>query len=447
MQSNVKGFGFRGWMLMIYQFLANLSMVVFTNYPMNALSQIYSPKNPQLLSMLFTVSMVVGIVIQLVLSANIGKVKSVKNLSIAIGVAAMVFSAGVMLIKPDLQGGNLVVPWAVCYFMSCLLIIIWCTFVIGVLIGQWFPRRKGTVMGLVTIAFPLGNALLNVFMKLTMGGGMPNPTAGFLPFFIVTCVGILIGIVFITDYPEQCGAYRDNDKSMTPEIANAMMTQEIEDKKHTVWTIGNTFKCPDFWLITLPAGMMLFGSVGMMTQTAGVIGSYGYGADSKEFGLIMLGVAVVAIIGSTLLGLLDTKIGTRKAMMAAFGFMIASGVIGAIRQFPCMVIAMLLLGVFMGASSNFTVSAAVQYWRREDFPSVFARVNPIANLCQAVAPVILVAILSSVGYHADFILVGVMGVVSMIMVAMVKPERIKELDDKYRTAAGKSLDDALVGRK
>ena len=156
---------------------------------------------------------------------------------------------------------------------------------------------------------------------------------------------------------------------------------------------------------------------------------------------------MVAIIGSTLLGLLDTKIGTRKAMMAAFGFMIASGIIGAIQQFPCMVIAMLLLGVFMGASSNFTVSAAVQYWRREDFPSVFARVNPIANLCQAVAPVILVAILSSVGYHADFILVGVMGVVSMIMVAMVKPDRIKELDDKYRTAAGKSLDDALVGRK
>ncbi len=275
----------------------------------------------------------------------------------------------------------------------------------------------------------------------------PNPTAGFLPFFIVTCVGIVIGIVFITDYPEQCGAYRDNDRSMTPEIANKMMMQEIEDKKHTVWTIGNTFKNPDFWLITIPCGFLLFGSVGMMTQTAGIIGSYGYGADSPQFGMVMLGVAVVAIVGSTLLGLLDTKVGTRKALMVTMVFMIASGIIGAIQNFTCLVIAMLCLGVFMGASSNFTVSAAVQYWRREDFPSVFARVNPIANLCQAVAPVILVAILSSVGYHGDFILVGIMGVIGMIMVAMVKPSRIKETDDKYRKAAGKPLDDALVGRK
>ena len=39
----------------------------------------------------------------------------------------------------------------------------------------------------------------------------------FLPFFIVSIVGWLIGVIFVKDYPEQVGAFRDNDKSMTPE--------------------------------------------------------------------------------------------------------------------------------------------------------------------------------------------------------------------------------------
>ena len=36
-------FGLRGWMLMIYQFLAYLAMVCFTNWPMNALGDFYDP--------------------------------------------------------------------------------------------------------------------------------------------------------------------------------------------------------------------------------------------------------------------------------------------------------------------------------------------------------------------------------------------------------------------
>ena len=42
---------------------------------------------------------------------------------------------------------------------------------------------------------------------------------------------LIIGVVFIPDYPEQVGAYRDNDANMTPEVAKAMMEEEIEKKR------------------------------------------------------------------------------------------------------------------------------------------------------------------------------------------------------------------------
>ena len=101
----------------------------------------------------------------------------------------------------------------------------------------------------------------------------------------------------------------------------------------------------------------------------------------------------------------------------------------------------------MGASSNFTVSGAVQYWRREDFPSVFARVNPIANLIQAVAPMIIATLVATINVQAAFIFVGCAGVLSLFLLMLFKANRVKAYDDKYRTEAGKPLDDALVGRK
>lgn len=437
-------FGFRGWILIIYQFLAYLAMVAFTNWPMNALADMYG--GSQTVSTLYTAGMVLGVIFQLIFSRNIGKVKSIKNLSVILGVITMLFALCVMLVPPQMT-----LLWQVTYFFECFFVAIWCTFVLGILVGQWFPRRKGTVMGIVTVAFPIGNALLSPFAAVVFANmettHVPNVAGAFLPFFIIICVGLLLGAIFLKDYPEQVGAYRDNDKTLTPEIAKKMMDDEIENKKTTVWTLKNTLKCGDFWCITLPMGFMLMGAIGTMTQTTSIIGTYGFGPNTPQFGMIMLGVSILAIIGSIVLGLLDTRFGTRRAILISVITMILSGIFGAMNTFPTTMVALALLGIFMGASSNFTVSSAVQYWRREDFPSVFARINPIANLIQAASPMIIAMLLFSTGIFGAFTFIGILGVVSLVLVLLFKPGRVKALDDKYRTEAGKPLDDALVGRK
>jgi len=445
MQKKTIGFGFRGWMLIIYQFIAFLTFVAFTNWPMNALADMYSGQ--QIVSTIYTVAQVLGIATQLVLSRNIGKVKNIKVLSMILGGISMVFALGIMLIPP----GTL---WQVAYFLESFIVTIWCTFTIGILVGQWFPRRKGTVMGIVTFAFPIGNALISVFAGSVFSKmatlGRPDVAGGYLPYFILGCVGLLIGGVFVKDYPEQCGAYRDNDRSFTPEMAKAMMEKEIENKRTTVWTLGNTFRSGSFWCLTIPMGLLLMASIGMMTQTVSIIGSYGYSSDSKEFGMVMLGICIVACFGSWLLGVIDTKLGTRKAIIISTALMIVSGIFGVLGSFPTLLVALACLAVFMGAASNFTVSGAVQYWRIEDFPSVFARINPVASLLSAFGPMIVALLLFSKGFpdpSAAFIFTGICGVISFILVLLFKPTNVRALDDKYRAAAGKPLDEALAGRK
>lgn len=436
-------FGVRGWILLIYQFLAFVAFTVFTNYPMNMLADLYG--GGELLPKLYTAGAVVAIIFQLILSQFIGKI-SIKKFSSGLGALALIFCLIISVMNPFTC--NLKV-WQACYFITCFLVPMWATFSVSTLVGQWFPTKKGSFMGIATIAFPIVNGLMGLFAGLVFHGQMPNPKGGFLPFWIICLIGYILGLVFIKDYPEQCGCYRDNNKDMTPEIANAMLQADIENKKKSVWKTAGCLTSRDYWLITIPCGLMLMFSVGTMTQTSAIIGAYG--AEMDKFGGfsgVMLLICIFGIIGSIVIGFLDQALGTKKAMIIACAVMLLSGVCGAMGNATGTVAALVLLAIFMGASSNFTVSAAAQYWRREDFTSVFAVLNPVANLLSALGPtVIAMALYTMGGPTAVFRVILGAGVLGVVLMFLFSAKNVKRVDDKRREKAGLALDDALVGRK
>ena len=75
-------------------------------------------------------------------------------------------------------------------------------------------------------------------------------------------------------------------------------------------------------------------------------------------------------------------------------------------------------------------------------------VMPIGKLLFTMAiPMVIAMLVATKGSAFAFGVVGVFGVISLVAILLFKPGRVKELDDKYRAAAGKVLDDVLVGRK
>ena len=433
-------FGFRGWMLMIFEISAFAVFMVFGNFPMNMLADFYG--GAAKIAPIFTVAELVGIAIQLILANQVGKIKSIKTMTLGFGLATLICALGVATLP---IGGTFI--WFVAYFLVNVLSNIYGMFGIGIIIGQWFPTRKGVFMGIATFAFPICNGLMgpfaNTVFKNMATTHVPNIFGAFLPFLIVGVVGWLIGLIFIKDYPEQVGCFRDNDKSFTKEKADAMLAAEIENKKTTVWTLGNTLKCGQFWLATVPMGILLSMSVGAMSQTTQIFAANGL---ADKFDMLMGMVMICALVGSYVLGLIDGKFGTKCAITVSVIVMLIAGILGAIggaAVIPCIV----LLAIFMGAASNFTVSAAAQYWRREDFPSVFAAVNPVANILHAFGATIFATTIAAISVKAPFIITAVLAVVSLICIVAFKPAKVKAADDKYRAKAGKPLDDALVGRK
>ncbi len=437
-QKKARGFGFRGWMLIIYQAIAYITFQCFTQYPLNILADFYG--GSQKVANIYSICAVVGILVQIVLAGIVAKMKRIKLFGAILGAVTLVLAFLVM----TLPAGT---GWDISYALINVLSVLYATFALGILVGQWFPTRKGVVMGIATLAFPIANGLLGPFASAVFAKGFPDIKGAFLPFFIVSVVGWVIGLIFIRDYPEECGAFRDNDRNMTPEVAKAIMEQEIENKKTSVWTYLHTIKCKEFWFGTINVALLLSCSIGLMSQSQAIITHY----PELNYTTVMMLVMIFGMIGSFVLGLLDQKLGTKKAMIISACLMIIGGVLGLFDNATALLLAMIFVAMFMGASSNFGVSHAAQYWRREDFSRIFTLSSPIGSMISSASPALIAALLFGTtgykGHSGAFTFVAISGVVALVVMLIHKPSHIKEMDDKYRAAAGKPLDDALVGRK
>lgn len=441
------GFGTRGWVLIVVLFTGFMSFQVFSNYPLNILGDFYG--GAQKIAMLYTIATLVAIVMQIVMSVFIGKIKSVKRLVALFGTIAMICAVAIVLVP-----FTYLTIWYVFYFIVNVSINIYALFSLSIIAGQWFPRRKGTVMGVATIAYPVTNGVIGLFANTVFSqieqGVMPGLAIikGFIPFLVVAIGGFVLFLILIKDYPEQCGGYRDNDRSITPELAKAMMEEEIENKRTTVWTTKHIFMNRDFWFAAVTCGLILCASVGTMSMSSAIIAAF----PALDYTVIMMVIAGFGIVGSWSLGVIDTAVGTKKSMLIAVALMVLSGLLGLIASKTGMaallVISLVLVAAFMGASSNYTVSVAAQYWRREDFPGVFSCVNPISNILNALAPTIVAALIASRLYVSGvFLFVLVAGVVGIALMLLFSGKHVKTVDDKYRAEAGKPLDDALADRK
>ena len=432
------GFGSRGTLLVIYQFLAFAMYCVINIIGQNLYPTLNAGKgwNGTLISAIYTVASVVAIILQFVLGKYVANSGHLKGTSIILLSLAAVFTIGMA----TLQSSEIL--WLILWGLAVFTSVVGATFVVSTMVGQWFPRRKGTVMGIATLAFPIINGIALTIFGNMLGSTKGNQLLCWLPWLIMDVVGILICVIFLKEYPEQCGAYPDNDKNMTPEQAHAMLAAQEEAKKKSVWNIKNTFRTPGFWLITIPQGILLLGSVGAMTQVMSILNVYdgfviGGVAPTAKGTITLLIFAAIGCFGSWLLGVIDTKFGTRVAIIISSALMVLSGILCAFQILPLFFVGFGCLQIFMGASSNFTVSAGAQYWRREDFPSAFSFINPLANLICAFGPFLIAGLRAATGgFTVVWIVIGALGLLSLILTLIFRPKMIIERDKQYRREAG-----------
>ena len=248
----------------------------------------------------------------------------------------------------------------------------------GTLVANWFPKKKGLVMGYTTMGHNLASAFyVAILTGLVAMMGSINTAS--VPVGAVAVILGIAGLILMRDTPQERGMNPDN---VSDEVYEREYFTKDEDDG---WTTVKLLKTKETWLVALYTGLFQICSVGVMQQLVT--------RNIRDFGMsqgaaltLMTIVALVGVFGSWLIGVIDDKIGTKKTMQL-FGIWYAAALVinvaagGHTNALFYLSIAMIGMGI--GGSANFTTSLPTSVFGRQGFDKVNSVVFPIQGFVTA----------------------------------------------------------------
>ena len=288
-------------------------------------------------------------------------------------------------------------------------------------VSNWFPRKKGIAMGWVTIGFPLSAAVTaNLMGNVVAHGGLPAVYTIYAVASFVLCVLVAI---LVRDYPEQAGAFPDNNHKFDSEEAKKELALGLEYMKTSPWTVKKLFSTGKVWIIGLSLGVMELLSLGIMTNfvprmiQAGYVDEHGGPAPII---FAMLGIAgILACLGSVGCGILDAKLGPKKAIQITMCTAIIAIVLNLIPTTPTKFLSLPFLAIMLGGAANYLVSLTNTIWGRYDFPMAYKVLKPMVAAVGALGVSIVGIIGRSASYAMAYGVLAVLTVIALILITTV----------------------------
>ena len=248
----------------------------------------------------------------------------------------------------------------------------------GTLVANWFPKKKGIVMGYTTMGHNFASAFYVAIMTgliATMGS---LNKASWLPGVAAIILGI-VGFIFMRNTPQERGINPDN-------VSDEVYASEYDTAEDdSDWTTIKLLKTKETWFAAIFTGLFQICSVGVMQQLVT--------RNIRDFGMtqgaaltLMTIVALIGVFGSWIIGVIDQKIGTKKTMQF-FGIwyaaalvinVLAKGQVGLLFY-----LSILMIGMGIGGSANFTTSLPTSIFGRQGFDKVNSVVFPIQGFVTA----------------------------------------------------------------
>ncbi len=413
-------FGVKGWIVMIITFFCILLDSSLINDSLNIVVDAFAGQNDWSSSLLLSFSTitawiaVAGAVMWGVLSNKIS-IRWAWFISLVItGVACLFWGSAsspavyFLCLAVSSVGGM-----GFCYICSMNVI------------SNWFPKRKGMVMGWITIGFPLSAAITSGLVGQLIGqGGLPKVyhTYAIMAFILAVLVAICV-----RDYPEQLGAYPDNNKALGSEEAKKELEQGLIYMKTSSWTPKKLLSTGKVWVIGISLGIMELYSLGVMTNFVPRMMQAGYvsvGSDGTvspaPIIFVMLAVAgIMACFGSVACGIMDSKLGTKKAIQITMAVAIAALILNLIPTTVTKFISLPFLAVMLGGAANYLVSLTNTIWGRYDFPAAYKILKPMVASVGALGVSVVGIIGRNSSYAIAYVVLAILTTIALIMISTV----------------------------
>ena len=257
----------------------------------------------------------------------------------------------------------------------------------GTLVAEWFPKKKGIVMGYTTMGHNFASAFYVQLVAILIAPMIPdianvgeNFPGGILPIGIGAVVLGILGILFIRNTPQERGLNPDN-------VSDEVYEKEYDTKddvRDGGWTTIGLLTTKELWLAAITTGFFQICSVGVMSQL--VLRNMELGFTQPEALNVMTVLALGGVVGSWLVGIIDEKLGTKKTMVG-FGVWYAVALLlnfTAVDQVtPLVYVSLFMIAMGIGGSANFTTSLPTSIFGRHGFDKVNSVIFPIQGAVTA----------------------------------------------------------------
>lgn len=296
----------------------------------------------------------------------------------------------------------------------------YCNTAAQVMIAHWFPIKKGLALGWATMGQNLSSAIfIPILLFLIARSGINGSFFGVGIFMAVFAV---IYYVLARSTPEETGCQPDN--GVFPEEELQREEQERSDYK-SPWTVKKLLSNKQVWLASLGYGIYILVTVSLISQMIPRLMSGGW-AQPKATAMMTV-AAVLGLAGSYITGWLDQKIGTKKASVVyGIWYLVAVILCALPASDAVMYLSVFFTGIGIGGIGNLFPSMIATLFNRHDFVRALGVMNVISLLIRSVTFSIIAFGLSHFGgYAGAYAIVAVLNVIGIILIAMIKDERIR----------------------
>lgn len=269
-------------------------------------------------------------------------------------------------------------------------------------------------MGWITMGANLSTALyVHLFGALNRNLGI---VTAFTVMAVVYVILIAVTFLFVKNNPEEAGCFPDNDKNMTMEEAERLFREGEAYASTSPWTTAKLLRSKAVWLISLAYGIIVLITLGVIGQIVPTIMSFGY---SEAFAASMMTVcALIGMVFSYLWGVLDGKIGTKKATLIFFMWTILALLFMVLPGQWTVYVSVFFMGGFLGAGNNLTTSIVGTVFGRYDFSRAWSVILPLTCIIRSCGYAIVGVLAEQTGgYTVPYIVLIILALVGMGLLA------------------------------
>ena len=287
------------------------------------------------------------------------------------------------------------------------------------LTAQWFVRRRGRAMAMMSLGFPVSMAVLPPLSRLLIDSVGWRETYAVLG--VMVWVLVLPGAVFLVrERPEDMGLHPDGaQEAPVGEAGTPGLDADGRDRRRILTSLP-------FWLLALPLTTPPLVVTGLVFHQTAIFQEQGLTAAVAA--AIFVPYAVASAGTSLLSGFLADRFGPQPIFIGSMLALLASmATVLVMNSVTVAVVYGVLIGVASGASMLVGSVIWAHFYGRNGLARVQGSAMMIGVAASALGPLPLAWLEARLGGFAEGIIVlGVLPVLSILAMALVRPPNTPE---------------------